>query len=538
MKSEISIAIPIKFLQKVSRFFKKYALLLVVYSLALVSVGAFTLYYQNGLGLAYNDARSHLDIGRRVVEGLKPGLAQLGSVWLPLPHILIALTVWNDFMWHSGLAGAIVSMLSFVGTGWLIFKFLEKLGVGLFGCIFGVLVFAANINVLYLQSTAMTEMLLVATMTAGCYYLMLWQKDDNLLHLIKAAFWTMLATMVRYDGWFLFLFVAVLVALLFFKKGGYKVAEGASILFSTMGGFAIALWFLWNWLIFKDPFYFAFGPFSARVQQRQMEAAGVLTTKGNFLFSLKVYLYAFLYNSIAFTAIMGVFGACALWLTKKIPAGVRVATVALLAPLFFNVAALYFGHSVLFVQGLSGDTWFNVRYGVMLMPAVAIFSGFLVNRFKDVRWLIFGLFCFVTFFAFVNSDSVAIDDARVGSSQKNVSEVSGWLKRNAKNEKGFILISAASHDAIIFSSGLPMKRFIHEGTGNYWKEATTMPDKWARWMVMRTYDDNDMTYKAVKDTPGFQMYDLVDSYPFADIYQLRAEYLPDLITEPILGKQK
>src|SRR6185295_13017237 len=98
-----------------------------------VSVCMFAHYYQNGLGLAYNDARSHLDIGRRVVEGLKPGLAQLGSVWLPLPHLLMVPTIWNDFMWHSGLAGALQSMISFVVTGVLIYYFLRFLKVGVFG---------------------------------------------------------------------------------------------------------------------------------------------------------------------------------------------------------------------------------------------------------------------------------------------------------------------------------------------------------------------------------------------------------------------
>src|SRR4051794_12114306 len=71
--------------------------------LIFISVTSFIIYYFNGLGLAYNDARSHLDIGRRVVEGLKPGFAQLGSVWLPLPHLLMVPTIWSDFMWHTGL---------------------------------------------------------------------------------------------------------------------------------------------------------------------------------------------------------------------------------------------------------------------------------------------------------------------------------------------------------------------------------------------------------------------------------------------------
>ena len=133
---------------------------------------------------------------------------------------------------------------------------------------------------------------------------------------------------------------------------------------------------------------------------------------------------------------------------------------------------------------------------------------------------------------------MTIDDARVGSSQKNVSEVSGYLADNAASEKGFILISAASHDAIIFSSGLPMKRFIHEGTGAYWESATITPDHWARWIVMRSYDDNDHTWRFVSKAPGFDNYELVASYPFADVYELKEEFRDTLNTEPVLGKQK
>ena len=191
---------------KLKNFLDKYGVWIVTFALSAVSILSFIFYYQNGLGLAYNDARSHLDIGRRVVEGLKPGIAQLGSVWLPLTHILMVPTIWNDFMWHSGLSGAIQSMIGFVATGALIYLFLKELGVGIIGRFFGVAVFAANINVLYLQSTAMTELLLLATMTAGAYQLLLWHKNENILHLIKSAFWIMLSTLVRYDGWFLFFF--------------------------------------------------------------------------------------------------------------------------------------------------------------------------------------------------------------------------------------------------------------------------------------------------------------------------------------------
>lgn len=174
----------------------------------------------------------------------------------------------------------------------------------------------------------------------------------------------------------------------------------------------------------------------------------------------------------------------------------------------------------------------------MLAPSIAIFIGYLINKIKDLKWLIVGLLLFVIMFSFTSRDAVTIDDARVGSSQKNVSEVSGWLKEHAANEEGFVLISAASHDAIIFSSGMPMKRFIHEGTGLYWKSATALPDRWARWMVMRTYDDNDSTWKLVKDAKGFEKYRLVSHFPFADIYELKTEYLDQLNNKPIIKQQR
>ena len=526
------------FFTSVTRFFEEHSPLLICVLLAVISIVFFINYYQNGLGLAYNDARSHLDIGRRVVEGLKPGFAQLGSVWLPLPHALMIPTIWNDFMWHSGLAGALISMISFVGTGLVIYQFLKRLGVGLLGRLIGVLVFVANLNILYLQSTAMTELLLIFTMTAGTYELVMWHKDEKILSLIKAAFWIMMASLVRYDGWFLLLFAAILIIFHTFKTKGYKVTEGTFIFFATLAVFGVFLWFLWNQLIFKDALYFAFGPYSARAQQLQLEQAGVLATKGNLLLSAKVYLYALIYNTGAFTAVLGALGMVVFWLNKKMSSSIRIASTALLAPFLFNIIALYLGHSVLFIQGISGDTWFNVRYGIMMLPSIAIFVGYLVHKLVPLRVTIIGLFIFVTFFAFANVDAVTIDDARVGSSQKNVTEVSGWLSKNAKDEKGFILISAASHDAIIFSSGLPMKRFIHEGTGAYWEHATTTPDRWARWIVMRTNDLNDSTFKLTQQSGQLEKYDLVNSYPFADIYQLKSEYLANLNIEPVLGKQK
>jgi len=518
----ISFSIPKRFASTLSAWIQKNDFILILIVLTALSVLSYVIYWNNGLGLSYNDARSHLDIGRRVVESLKPGFAQLGSVWLPLPHILMLPTVWNDFMWHSGLSGAIQSMASFIATGCMIYYYLRRLGVGALGRIVSVFVFAVNLNILYMQSTAMTELLLIATMTAASLELLLWFQTQKLLNLIKASFWVMLASLIRYDGWFLFLMMSLLISLFTYKKLGFKAAEGKTLFFFTLGGLGIVLWFLWNLIIFKDPLYFIFGPYAAFTQQQQLSEAGNLATKGNALFSLQVYMYALAYNSNTFFLILGTVGAVFFYLDKKVRAGTKLATTALFAPLIFNVLALYMGQSVLFIQGLSGNTWFNVRYGLMLMPAISIFIGYLIFSSKKMKYALVGLVLLVSFFAFVNQDAVTIDDARVGSSQKNVSEVSGWLARNAKDKPGFV----------------PMKKFIHEGTGSYWLAATSAPDRWARWIIMRTNDQNDQTFKLLMSNKGLLRYTLVEKYPFADIYELKPEFVSQLTTKEAFPNQK
>jgi len=512
-------------------FFERHAILILFVGLSAVSILNFIIYYQNGLGLAYNDARSHLDIGRRIVENLKPGFGQVGSVWLPLPHLLMLLTIWNDFMWHSGLSGALQSMVAYVFTGILIYLFLKRIGAGLFGRIAGVLLFASNINILYMQSTAMTELLLLGTMTAGAYELLMWHKEESMPRLIKSAFWIMLSTMIRYDGWFLFLFAVALIFIRTIRKG-YKTTEGVLIMFATLGGFGIALWLLWNQMIFNDMFFFAFGPYSANAQQKILEVSGSLGTKHNLPFSIETYLYALTYNAGLFTSLLGLAGMIVLWFDERIKPAIRIATSALLAPFFFNIFALYLGHSVLHVQTIAGGSWFNVRYGLMMIPSIAIFSGYFMDRVKSLRLVLVSLLIFISIFTFANRDAVTIDDGIVGSSGKNVKEVSGWLHDNAKDKPGFVLISAAAHDSIIFSSGLPMSKFIHEGTGVYWDLATAHPERWARWIIVRTNDKNDSTFRLLRKNKSFtKNYVRVHSYPFADIYELKPELVNQLHTE-------
>ena len=54
-----------------------------------ISVISFFYHLQHGDLLLYGDAVAHINIARRVFDSRTPGLLQLGTVWLPLPHLLM-----------------------------------------------------------------------------------------------------------------------------------------------------------------------------------------------------------------------------------------------------------------------------------------------------------------------------------------------------------------------------------------------------------------------------------------------------------------
>ena len=78
-------------------------------ALALLSAAAGRFVQERGYTLYYGDAEAHLNHARRLIDSRTPGLDQLGTVWLPLPHLLALPLVSDDRLWHSGLAGAIPS---------------------------------------------------------------------------------------------------------------------------------------------------------------------------------------------------------------------------------------------------------------------------------------------------------------------------------------------------------------------------------------------------------------------------------------------
>src|ERR1700678_4671988 len=72
-----------------------------------VSLFSVLFYYRNGDLLLYGDAVAHINIARRVFDSRTPGLLQLGTVWLPLPHLLMIPFLLLNSAWQSGIGGSV-----------------------------------------------------------------------------------------------------------------------------------------------------------------------------------------------------------------------------------------------------------------------------------------------------------------------------------------------------------------------------------------------------------------------------------------------
>ena len=74
----------------------------------------------------YGDAVSHLVRAREFVDSARPGLLeQMGTGWLPLPHLLILPFALVDPLFKSGFAGTAISLPCFAITSVLIYRIIK-----------------------------------------------------------------------------------------------------------------------------------------------------------------------------------------------------------------------------------------------------------------------------------------------------------------------------------------------------------------------------------------------------------------------------
>ncbi len=482
-----------------------------------VGILALWYFFAQNQTLLYKDANAHLLIARRLFDNTTPGLAQLGGIWLPLPHILMVPLVWNDFLWRTGLAGSLVSLCCYILASVYVFLSARRLTKNNVASFVGTLVFILNPNILYLQSTPLSELVLIATFTAACYYFIVWAQTDALKYLILTACATFLTTLSRYDGWALFVALLVLIAIIGWVRHHKRVRiEANLIIFGSMGGLGIVLWFLWNFVIFGDPLYFQRGPFSAQAQQRDLINSHLLYTYHDVYQSIRYYLIDCIDTVGPILFVIGVVAVLVfLWRRRLAPE--MFAALSFLVPIPFYILSLYTGQASLYlptaVPGYATYTLFNARYGeVVVMPA-AVFLAFLVdtlmltprrvphkqvltNRFKRVMSQYVGpLVCTGIILGqsamIVNGGIITLQDGEYGLACSPTHSIVIFLAQHYTGGRILEDLYTAKIDTLEPTVGIDFKNMVYEGSGKLWTEALSQPQKIVDWIIVNPNDKSD-----------------------------------------------
>ena len=335
---------------------------------------------RHSLPLIYADARSHMTISRRLLDGPNHSLVQLGTVWLPLPHLLVAPFTLVTAWWSSGFAIMPVNLVCLVVEAIALFRVVLLAGRSRIGAWIAVLLLLTNPGWLYLHTTSLGEPVLFAAILATVAGLAGWVRSEKPYSGGELALFcglpAALAALSRYDGW------------------AMAAAGGAFVLVVAQGrwgqwryslkclrGYAIppliaAMWWFWfNFVNWGDPLEFQRGRYSAQAQQELLDQAGLLPDKGNLSRSIDTYVTATTQGSGRWVLGAALLGG-AIWLVVgrwKLRA--IAPWLLVVVPVGFYVMSLYSGQIALRLGGQAGESMFNLRYGLQVLPGLAAMVG-------------------------------------------------------------------------------------------------------------------------------------------------------------------
>jgi hypothetical protein len=331
-----------------------------------------------GIRDLYADGRSHLTISRRIVDGSNRGFAQIGTVWLPLPHLLVApfslVTEW----WRSGSAVLVVNAAALVAQALCVFRLVADATRRNSAGWVAVVALCANPAWLYLHVTALGEPVLFAAALAMVAGLASWARSDppmsTGLTVIFCGVPAAAAVLSRYDGWAFAMAGAAFVAFVAQRRFGLWRYTLRCVRAFGVAPLTAALWWMWfNWVNWGDPLEFQRGRWSAQAQQQILDEAGLLPDKGDLGSSLATFFTATVRGTGVALAVAAALGMVVWAVTRRLRTDALALWLLALVPAGFYVLSLFTGQIALRLGGGDGSM-FNLRYGLQMLPGVAVFA--------------------------------------------------------------------------------------------------------------------------------------------------------------------
>jgi hypothetical protein len=492
-----------------------------------VSILTFLFYLKAGDVLLYGDAVAHINIARRVFDSRTPGLLQLGTVWLPLQHLLMIPFLISMNLWRSGAGGSIPSMAAYVFAVVGMFRLTRCAlsgsnppdAVARSASWIAALIYAANPNLMYMQSTAMGETVYLAFFIWAVVYFCEWV-HSNPAALTRCGLCLAGASLTRYDGWFLSVAMALAVFLAFGKqvlarrKGAAlqrrvsdthtagALAPNAVIRFLLITAAAPSLWLAYNAIVYRNPLEFENGPYSARAIEARTQSAGNPghPGSGNPIVA-GMYFQKAAENNVApnewlqrawlLLALGAVLTPLILYRNESLRPFAKSAwpLALLLIPIPFYALSIAYGGVPIFVPQWWPFSHYNVRYGLQLLPlfcaSIAILVSFALRsnwnwRLRFASVLVLLAFVLASYSRVWRAGPVCLEEAEINMRTRNQLEMqlSQWLERLPPGAT--LLMYVGDHVGAVERAGIPLRNTINEGNHRVWKQPTDPEGLWER----------------------------------------------------------
>lgn len=497
------------------RFEARAALLLVS-----ASAAALTLTARQGWTLWYGDAEAHLNIARRIFDSRTPGYEQFGTVWLPLPHLLMLPFVQSDSLWRSGVGGAIAAALCFVCGGLFLFHALRRL-FGAPAAWAGLLVWTLNPNLLYVQSIPMTEPAALACAVGLMWTIARLNDTQAWGDAALAGLFAALGTLARYEDWSLLPVAAVCVAVLAGRRRWAK-----TLLFCFIAALGPLYWLAHNRVLYSNALEFYNGAWSAHAIYQRALAAGGFRYPGDHDWSKALMYYR---TAVALCLGRPLLYLGAAGLAAALFSRARWAALLLCTTAAFYVFSLHSGATPIFVPELWPNTYYNTRYGLSAMPAACLGIAALASLGARVRWIpaphrgawAAGVLVFVAVSPWLlrpNIDNwICWKESDVNSRDRRA-----WTRAAAEylapryHTGDGIAMSFGDLTGIVRTAGIPLKETLHEGNGLAWPAAVLRPDialheEWAL-----AFAGDAVSQALARLRTGAPQYECVSSIPIPD----------------------
>jgi hypothetical protein len=501
--------------------------LAVLIACAVASVAATLWSWQQGAMLNYGDAVSHLHIARRVLDSRQAGLSQFGSVWLPLPHLLMLPFVQIYSWWANGAAALIPSMLAY-WTGCVGLYRLARRWLSPQASAVALIFFAANPNLLYLQTTAMTEPLFVCEMIWVVVWMVEWRTalDDDPENAHRWLGWIALALIAavytRYDGWIMELIAWTDIGFALLRRRRLRPGTTGATTFWLVSLFIVAAplsWFFYNYRYYGDWLEFMRGPYSAKAIEERTARPGGPPHPGwhNMWVSLRYFVKCAVMDAIAFgwgyfLLTLSLLGTAWTWVKARR----RAFSWALLLwlPMPFYAYSVAYGSVPIFLPPWFPHSWYNTRYGMELLPALALGIGTaaqlllgVIKEFKpregQARWIhcttgLMVLLLALNVYVMVRQHPLTYVEgtknlqARVAFEQQIPPVMKAEL---ARHPGGLVLMKTGIYPRLVELTGIPLRQTINEDESGYYEAALADPAGHAALVLAFDGDDVDQAVK-------------------------------------------